>query len=37
MAAIKIMIIVLFVGLMLLIILSILRGRRARKREAEEF
>jgi uncharacterized membrane protein len=36
MTAIKFMVILMFVGLMLIIILSILRGRRARRREVEE-
>jgi predicted membrane protein len=34
--AIKIAIVVAFVGIMLLIVLSILRGRQSRKREAED-
>ncbi|HEX8746133.1 MAG TPA: hypothetical protein VF717_02980 [Pyrinomonadaceae bacterium] len=36
MAALKIGIIVLFVGLFLIIVLAMLRGRRSRKREAED-
>jgi uncharacterized membrane protein len=36
MAAIKIGIVVLFVALFLLIVLAMLRGRRSRKREAED-
>jgi amino acid permease len=36
-AAIKILIIVVFIGLMFIIILSIMNGRRNRRREAEDF
>ncbi|MBC7910981.1 MAG: hypothetical protein H7Y30_10805 [Pyrinomonadaceae bacterium] len=37
MTALKIIIVLMFVGLMIVIILSILRGRRSRRREAEDF
>ncbi len=37
MTAIKLFIIIAFVGLMIIIVLSILNGRRNRRREAEDF